>query len=138
MSTRKGVDTSSKKTAAFEVRGGKQEIHIRWLRQGVARPVARDKELYTRAWGVARVAALLLRERYRVTRVRVFGSLVHRGHFHPGSDIDLAVEGLPAVDYWEAVTAVLFLDDRIPVELVDRAVCRPEVWEAVEREGVDL
>jgi hypothetical protein len=50
----------------------------------------------------------------------------------------LAVEGLKPDDYWEAVTSILFLDDRVPVELVDRTMCCPEIWEVVEREGVDL
>ena len=115
----------------------KQQIYAQWLRQSVSHSVV-EEEFYEYAWKVAKEAAQLLKGRYGVTRVRAFGSLVHKERLHPGSDVDLAVEGLKLDDYWEAVTSVLFLDDRIPVEIVDQATCRPEIWEVVEREGVDL
>jgi predicted nucleotidyltransferase len=114
-----------------------QEVYIRWLQQATSRSVV-EKDSYNHAWKVAREAARLLRERYSVSRIRAFGSLVHGERFHPGSDIDLAVEGLEPADYWEAVTSVMFLDDQISVMLIDQATCRPEIWEAVEQEGVDL
>lgn len=115
----------------------RRQIYIQWLRRAASNSVV-DEESYEHAWEVAKEAAQLLRDRYGVTRVRAFGSLVHKERLHPGSDVDLAVEGLKPADYWEAVTSVLFLDDRIPVEIVDQATCRPEIWEVVEREGVDL
>lgn len=40
--------------------------------------------------------------------------------------------------YWETLTSVMFLDDNILVEMVDKEACRPEIWESIEREGVDL
>lgn len=116
----------------------KQKIYIRWLRQAASRRPAIKDELYAHAFEVAQTAAQLLRERYGVSRVRVFGSLVHAERFHEDSDIDLAVEGLKIDDYWEAVTSILFLDEQFPVELVDRATCSPDMWEVVEREGIDL
>ena len=79
-----------------------------------------------------------MRERYRVSRVRVFGSLLHPTQFHARSDIDLAVEGLKVQDYWDALADVLFLDSEIAVDLVDAGACSPAVWAMVEREGVDL
>ena len=115
----------------------KQEVYVLWLQQTVSRPTV-NKEFCEHGWKVAREAARLLRENYGVSRVRVFGSLVHEGRFHPGSDIDLAVEGLKPDDYWEAVTSVLFLDDQVPVEVIDQTICRPEIREVVEQEGVDL
>jgi len=138
VSAAKRPDVNSKKMPISEVGHARQETYIRWLRHSVTEPVTRDQELHARAWDVARAAARLLRERYQVTRVRAFGSLVHPERFHRDSDVDLAVEGLPPDDYWDAVTAALFLDKHIPVELADEAECHPRVWEAVEREGVDL
>ena len=114
-----------------------QEVYIRWLQQATSRSVV-EKDSYNHAWKVAREAAQLLRERHAVSRIRAFGSLVHEERFHPGSDVDLAVEGLESADYWEALTSVMFLDDQVSVILIDQATCRPEVWEAVEQEGVDL
>jgi predicted nucleotidyltransferase len=114
-----------------------QETYVRWLKQSALRDDD-NEERYQHAWEVAKKAAKLLRERYAVNRVRVFGSLTHKGSFHQGSDIDLAVEGLKISDYWEALTSVLFLDDQIFVEIADRAICRPELWKVVEQEGIDL
>jgi predicted nucleotidyltransferase len=121
--------------------GEKEQTYIRWLRQNKnyrANRSAASQELYQRAWEAARKAAKLLKDRYGVDRVRVFGSLVQERRFHPGSDIDLAVEGLKPADYWEALTSVMFLDDHVSIEMVDQAMCRPEIWSAVEREGIDL
>ncbi len=136
--TFKETDMAKGEREAVSFREDKQEVYIRWLRETASRPAVKDERFSARAWEVAQTAARLLKERYGVRRVRVFGSLVHSGRFHEGSDIDLAVEGLPPANYWEAVTSVLFLDDQVPVELVDQTECRPEIWEVVEREGVDL
>lgn len=114
-----------------------QEIYIRWLQQATSRSAV-EKGFYKHAWEVAREAARILREHYAVSRIRAFGSLLHEERFHSGSDVDLAVEGLKPADYWEAVTSVMFLDDQVSVILIDQATCRPEIWEAVEQEGVDL
>lgn len=115
-----------------------RERHIEWLRRAAARHQVEDEERVARGWQVAQRAARLLHERYGVTRVRVFGSLVHPRQFHAGSDVDLAVEGLAASNYWDALAEVLFLDDAIGIDLVDAKSCPPVVWEIVEREGVDL
>jgi len=115
----------------------KQQTYIRWLRQNVSNSSV-SHEFHERAWETARKAAQLLKEQYGAHRVRVFGSLVHEGTFHPDSDIDLAVEGLKPSDYWAALTSVMFLDDQVSVEMVDRATCRSEIWAAVEREGIEV
>ncbi len=115
----------------------KQQTYIRWLKQSVSHSTF-SQESYEHAWEVAREAARLLRERYGVDRVRAFGSLVHKGRFHSGSDIDLAVEGLKPSEYWSALASVMFLDDQVSVEMIDRATCRPEIWSVVELEGVEL
>ena len=115
-----------------------REQHIEWLRRSSTRhrPLLEDRMAH--AWQTARRAAQLLQDRYGVKRVRVFGSLLHPGQFHAKSDIDLAVEGLAVRDYWDALADVLFLDDKITIEMVDPDTCLPAVWANVEREGVDL
>ena len=112
--------------------------HIEWLRRSSTRhrPILDDRMAH--AWRVARRAAQLLREKYGVNRVRVFGSLLYADQFHARSDIDLAVEGLAVQDYWDALADVLFLDDEITIDLVDPSTCLPAVWMHVEREGVDV
>jgi predicted nucleotidyltransferase len=115
-----------------------RERHIEWLRCASTRRQSSLESHMTHAWQTARRVAQLLRERYGVNRVRVFGSLLDPNYFHAGSDIDLAVEGLAIHDYWDALADVLFLDDKITIDLVDPDTCLPAVWTNVESEGVDL
>ncbi len=112
--------------------------HIEWLRRSSTQhqPLLEDRVAH--AWQIAHQVVQLLREKYGVDRVRVFGSLLYTNEFHARSDIDLAVEGLTIRDYWDALADVLFLDDDIVIDLVDPDTCRPAVWSHVEREGVDV
>lgn len=114
------------------------EQHIQWLRQAAAQPRPTLSERIDRAWRVAHQAARLLRQRYGVTRVRVFGSLLYPSQFHAESDVDLAVEGLAVDEYWDALADVLFLDEQITIDLVDPDLCPPAIWAIVEQEGIDL
>ena len=57
------------------------------------------------AWVDLKVAVLLLRAQFGVTKAIVFGSLV-RDRFGEDSDIDLAVKGLAKADFFEALAAV--------------------------------
>ena len=115
-----------------------RERYIDWLRDSVTRHHPLPEKRLDRAWQIARRAARLLRERYGVPRVRVFGSLLHPGRFHIDSDVDLAVEGLAVGDYWDALADVLFLDDEITIDLVDPDMCPRDIWARIEREGVEL
>lgn len=58
------------------------------------------KEVYSR---LARECTAFLRERYKVKKVYIIGSLV-KGILHERSDIDLVVEGLPPRFYIKALT----------------------------------
>jgi predicted nucleotidyltransferase len=117
-----------------------REQYVEWLRNPVAqrRSSPEDRDRLAHAWQVAHRAVRLLRERYGVLRVRVFGSLLHPERFHDSSDIDLAVEGLAIADYWDALADVLFLDDEIAIDLIDPDMCPADIWARVEREGVEL
>lgn len=115
-----------------------REQHIEWLRHSAVQQRPLLEARLAHAWRIAHQAAQRLRERYRVSRVRVFGSLLHPNQFHAKSDIDLAVEGLAVQDYWDALADVLFLDPEIAVDLIGAGACSPAVWAMVEREGVDL
>ncbi len=56
-----------------------------------------------------RIAAMLRRD-FGVTQVVLFGSLV-RGRFQPDSDIDLAVAGLRATDFFAALAQAAKLSE---------------------------
>jgi predicted nucleotidyltransferase len=112
--------------------------HIKWLRRSSVHQRPLLEERLNRAWQAARQATQLLRERYGVSRVRVFGSLLYPNQFHIRSDVDLAVEGLAVHDYWDALADVLFLHEDVTIDLVDPDSCSPVLWAAIEQEGVDL
>jgi predicted nucleotidyltransferase len=96
--------------------------------------VAREE----RAWALARHVADLLRERFAIERVVVFGSLVHPGCFTPWSDVDIAVWGLRPEETFRAIGLAMDAAAQIAVNLVDVGACRASLLEVIEREGVGL
>lgn len=113
----------------------------RYRRTAAIRFQARQDALtprFAQAWAVARQAARLLRARFPVTRVVVFGSLLRQSCFHQWSDIDLAVWGLAPEHTLRAIGAVMDLDPTFPLHLVDVNVCSPALLDAILREGQDV
>lgn len=105
-------------------------------RQERERQALRERE--RRAWELARQAATALREQFGVSRVVVFGSLVHPGWFTPWSDVDIAAWGIKPEDTFRAIGVVLDLDTDIPLNLVDVGACSASLLETIERDGVPL
>lgn len=105
-------------------------------RQERERQALRERE--RRAWDLARQAATALREQFGVSRVVVFGSLVHPGWFTPWSDVDIAAWGIKPEDTFRAIGVVLDLDTDIPLNLVDVGACSASLLETIERDGVPL
>lgn len=82
--------------------------------------------------------AKILKQRFAVRRVILFGSLAHGGWFIPDSDVDLAVDGLAVTDFWAAWrVAEEIIGDR-PVDFIDLADVSEGLRRAIERHGVDL
>ena len=85
-----------------------------------------------------REVAAVLRARFGARRVVLFGSLAHAAWFARDSDIDLAVEGMAAGQYWEAWRiAETIMPDR-PIDLVDLETAGEGLRRAVDRYGLDL
>lgn len=80
------------------------------------------------ARAVAERCAELLKSRFGAKQVILFGSVTGRGPWHERSDIDLAVEGMPAEDFFRAWVA---LDEVIPrgmqIDLVALEDASPEL-----------
>ena len=91
------------------------------------------RERREKAWKAAREAADLLKSRYHVTRVVVFGSLTEADRFHPWSDLDLAVWDLSPADYFEAVARVLDVGGEIKIDLLMAERCKPHLRAAIDR-----
>jgi predicted nucleotidyltransferase len=66
------------------------------------------------AYKVAQQCAQFLKERFNVDNVYIFGSVVGDGIWHKYSDIDIAVEGLPADKYFRALCDI---SEILPSEL---------------------
>jgi predicted nucleotidyltransferase len=75
-----------------------------WKRRR-ADQLAANQRLAERARADLAHIVIVLADRYPIRRIVLFGSLAH-GDFAPGSDIDLAVEGLPPGDYFTALAEV--------------------------------
>jgi predicted nucleotidyltransferase len=90
------------------------------------------------AWSIARRAAHLLREEFGATRVIAFGSLVHNAWFGSRSDIDLAVEGIPAEAFWRAWCALDRLDPAVNIDLIAIEAASDSLRDEIVHQGVAL
>jgi predicted nucleotidyltransferase len=85
----------------------------------------------------ARVAEFL-RGEYGVDRIVLFGSLVRDDVFGTHSDVDLAVWGLDAEDYFEAVARVQGEGAPFSVDLIRIEQAPDSLRRVVEEEGREL
>lgn len=85
-----------------------------------------------------RAAARVLKTRFGVRRVVLFGSLAHAAWFAEDSDVDLAVDGLAGKDYWEAWRTVEEIVGDRPVDLIDIETSSESLRQAIEKYGVEL
>jgi predicted nucleotidyltransferase len=85
-----------------------------------------------------REVAAALKSRFGVQRVILFGSLAHASWFAPHSDVDLAVEGLAADDYWSAWALAEEIVAERPVDLIELERAGDALRRAIARRGVDL
>ncbi len=91
-----------------------------------------------RAWVVARQAAVLLRQQFGAQQVAIFGSMLVGDRVHERSDLDLAVWGMDASRYYQAVSQLLDLDPSLSVDLVEVERAKPNLRAIIEQEGVVL
>jgi predicted nucleotidyltransferase len=92
-------------------------------------------ERLKRARKVARKAAKILKEQFRVENVAVFGSTLRPPLFHVHSDVDLAVWGLDEKLYFRALGALLDIDPEIGVDLIEFEFASPRMQETILRDG---
>lgn len=94
-------------------------------------------------WSIARQCARVLKQDFGATSVMLFGSMLVLEDIYPDSDIDLAVWGLTAENFWSAWCAV----DRVvsesgynfpPIDLVDVKDAKPYILQAILEEGLEL
>ncbi|MFO7877630.1 MAG: nucleotidyltransferase domain-containing protein [Desulfovermiculus sp.] len=108
-----------------------------------ARNREKDKEIdlekrIERAQSLAQEAARILRDKYRVQRVVLFGSLTQPETFTRWSDVDIAAWGLSAENFLKAMNDVASLDSEIEINLVDTATAKSTLLEYIQTHGQDL
>lgn len=85
-----------------------------------------------------REAAAQLKTRFGVRQVILFGSLADPDWFVADSDVDLAVAGLQATDFWQAWRLVEEIIGNSPVDLIEVEGATESLRQAVERYGIEL
>lgn len=105
-----------------------------------SRPILTEAERHERERLLQRVrdAAAVLKARFAVRRVVLFGSLASEAWFVSDSDVDLAVEGLDAKDYWRAWQLVEEIIADRPVDFVEIETADSALARAIQRYGVEL
>jgi predicted nucleotidyltransferase len=96
------------------------------------------KSRWQAAQELAQQAAQLLRTDFAAKKVILFGSATHPSLFTPWSDVDLAVEGISATQFYAAVATVTGLSSSFRVDLIDLGTCTARLRQEIEQHGVDL
>jgi len=122
------TDLTEEQLAAYRATCARRDAAER-RRQQVRREAGRQ---------AARRAAELLREQFHAERVVLFGSLARNEDLGPRSDIDLAVAGLSAGDYYRAVARVQGVVEERSVDLVRTEDCAPSLRDRIDEEGISL
>lgn len=97
---------------------------------------SRLSQRWQAASNVAVQASQVLKQEFAAKKVVLFGSALRQEDFHEGSDIDLAVWGLPPKLYFQAVARLLDLSD-FSIDLVEAEGAKDYLQQAIA-EGKEL
>ena len=97
-----------------------------------------DEALLQRAWQTAHRVAIMLYEDFGVTQVAVFGSLAGQKWFSKGSDIDIAVWGMPPDLYFRAVAQTIGFSQEFRIDLVNFDNCKGQFRERIQNQAVPI
>lgn len=86
---------------------------------------------------IAQQCAQFLKEKYGVSKVVLFGSLLNPEKMSSHSDIDLAVWDLPEKDYFKAIGYLLEISEEFSIDLVEIQHAKPYILVAIEQ-GIEL
>jgi predicted nucleotidyltransferase len=102
------------------------------------KPTLAEQQHREQLLGRIRQAAAILKERFGARRVILFGSLADVAWFSPDSDVDLAVEGLPADIYWQAWRAIEDIIPDRPVDLIEIEMAKETLLRSIQQYGIEL
>jgi uncharacterized protein len=107
-------------------------------RLGVPSISAVTEQQRTQLLDRARDVATELKRRFGVKRVIIFGSVASAEWFTADSDVDLAVEGLSADNFWEAWRLAEEIINSRPVDLIEIESAKASLLRAIHRYGREL
>lgn len=87
---------------------------------------------------MARKVAILMREKYGVKRVILFGSICRNAYVHKRSDIDLLVEGLNKDDLLHAGFDAWMITKPFDVDIIPMEIAEKAIVENAMKEGIEL
>jgi predicted nucleotidyltransferase len=93
---------------------------------------------YQKGWETAQQAARILREKYQIEKVILFGSLLDLSKFRYHSDIDLAVWGLAEQLYYQALKDILAISPDFSIDLIQIESAQPSLQTTIKNQGIDL
>lgn len=115
-----------------------QAIRETWERRQASK-ASYNAQRKVQARRYAREAAALLKDKYGVSKVILFGSLARDDVFDAHSDIDLFLEGWSDESkYWHMLADVKGVVGSFPVNIVTERDVQPSLMEAIRREGKEL
>lgn len=125
---------------ALELTRQEWQPYIEAARRRLARPKMTSAQQHERErlLALVREVALQLKRQYGAKRVILFGSLADTDWFLPDSDVDLAVEGLAAGDFWQAWGLVEQVIVDRPVDLIEIETASESLRHAIRRYGIEL
>jgi len=123
---------------ALDITKQEMAVYRATARQQAERERCALRQRTQRARAIARKAAALLKERFGAKRALLFGSIARDDAAHSRADIDLAVAGIPAQDFWRAWAALDELGDEFEIDLIDVETAPSRLQREIEREGILL
>ncbi len=97
-----------------------------------------DEALLQRAWQTAHRVAVMLYEDFGATQVAVFGSLAGQKWFSKGSDIDIAVWGLPDDTYLDALWETRNFSPEFKIDLVNFHSAKGRFRERIQSQAIPV
>ncbi|MGK7887433.1 MAG: nucleotidyltransferase family protein [Crocosphaera sp.] len=95
------------------------------------------KEKQKQGFKIAKKCANFLQNKYGVTKVVLFGSLLNYEEMNKDSDIDLAVWNLSEKEYFNAVGFLLEISEDFSIDLVEAEKAKTYILDAINQ-GLEL
>ena len=80
----------------------------------------------------------LLKKKFEVDKVYLFGSCISSEYFHQRSDVDIGVQSLSSDNYLTATYDVNTLEHGFKVDLINMKTCDDDLRNKILREGREI